>query len=68
MNDDNFNMSIRKFLKSVGVRSQHEIEQAIAKAVASGQLRGNEALPVKMTLTLRQAGLNVSFDGMIELE
>jgi hypothetical protein len=68
MNDENFNMSIRKFLKTVGVRSQHEIEQAVAQAIASGQLKGNEALPVKMTLTIRQAGLNISFDGMIELE
>lgn len=68
MNDENFNMSIRKFLKAVGVRSQHEIEQAVARAIASGQIKGDEALPVKMTLTIGQAGLNTSFDGMIELE
>ena len=68
MNDDNFNMSIRKFLKMTGVRSQHEIEQAVARAVASGQLKGNETIPVKMTLTMGQADLNVSFDGVIELE
>jgi len=68
MNDDNFNMSIRKFLKTVGVRSQHEIEQAIAQAVANGQLKGNETVPAKMTLTIGQADLNVSFDGIIELE
>lgn len=68
MNDDNFNMSIRKFLKMVGVRSQHEIEQAIDKAMASGQLKGNEKLPAKMTLTLGQVNLNVSFDGEISLE
>jgi hypothetical protein len=68
MNDDNFNMSIRKFLKMVGVRSQHEIELAIAKALASGQLKGNETVPAKMTLTIGKAHLNVSFDGVIELE
>jgi len=67
MNDDNFNMSIRKFLKMVGVRSQHEIEQAVARAVASGQLKGNETIPAKMTLTIGQADLNVSFDGLIDL-
>lgn len=68
MNDENFNMSIRKYLKSVGVRSQHEIEQAVAKGLASGQLSGNEALPVTMTLRMGQVSLEVSFDGSIELE
>ena len=68
MNDDNFNMSIRKFLKMVGVHSQHEIEQAIAKAIASGQLQGNETVQAKMTLTIGQASLNISFDGAISLE
>lgn len=68
MNDDTFNMSIRKFLKMVGVSSQHEIERAVAQAIASGQLKGNEKLPVKMTLTIGSAHLNVSFDGVIELD
>lgn len=68
MNDDNFNMSIRKFLKMVGVRSQHEIEQAVASAVASGRLQGNEALQATMTLRVGKADLQVSFDGMISLE
>ena len=68
MNDDNFNMSIRKFLKMVGVRSQHEFEQAIAQAMSSGQLKGNETLPATMTLTIGKANLSVSFDGQINLE
>lgn len=68
MNEDNFNMSIRAFLKMVGVHSQHEIERAVSEAVASGQLEGNENMPAKMTLTLPQANLNISFDGMIHLE
>lgn len=68
MNDDNFNMSIRVFLKMVGVKSQHEIEQAVAQAIANGRLKGNENLPAKMTLTIGPADLNVSFDGVINLE
>lgn len=68
MNNDTFNMSIRQFLKKVGVSSQHEIEQAVAQAIANGHLVGNEKLPVKMTLTIGPAQLNVSFDGLIELE
>ena len=38
MNEDNFNMSIRKFLKMTGVGSQREIEQAVAKALAENSL------------------------------
>jgi hypothetical protein len=36
MNEEVFNMSIRKFLKTVGVRSQSEIEHAVSKAMADG--------------------------------
>ena len=67
MDADTFNMSIRKFLKMVGVCSQHEIEQAVAKAIAAGRLKGTEKLPVKMTLKISQADLNIDFDGVIDL-
>jgi hypothetical protein len=68
MNNENFNMSIRSFLKMVGVNSQHEIEQAVAKAMADGHLNGHEKLPVNVMLTISAAQLNVSFDGVIELD
>ena len=68
MNADAFNMSIRVFLKKVGVHSQREIETAVERALASGQLKGNESLPAKMTLTLGGTDLTVSFDDTINLE
>ncbi|HZP94386.1 MAG TPA: DUF6494 family protein [Burkholderiales bacterium] len=68
MNEEQFNMSIRKFLKMTGVGSQREIEQAVSKALASGRLKGNEKLPAKMTLSVPAIGLNVSFDSQITLE
>ena len=68
MNNDVFNMDIRKYLKMVGIKSQHEIEQAVAQAVASGLIKDNETLSARMTLTIGQVNLNVSFDGMIGLE
>lgn len=68
MNEDNLNMSIRKFLKMVGVRSQHEIEQAIASALAEKKLRGNETLAAKMTLRIGEVGLSVDFEGTVCLE
>ena len=67
MNPDTFNMSIRKFLKHVGVHSQREIEAAVERARAAGQLKGNESLPVKMTLTL-QGGEIATFEDTITLE
>jgi len=42
MNEDAFNMSIRKFLKTVGVHSQREIEAAVERAVSAGKLKGNK--------------------------
>ena len=56
MNPDTFNMSIRKFLKMVGVHSQREIEAAVERAMAAGKLKGNETLPAKMTLTVDGVG------------
>jgi len=68
MNPDAFNMSIRKFLKMVGVHSQREIESAVERAMASGQLKGGETLPAKMTLVVEGVSLDVTFDGKIALE
>ena len=68
MNEETFNLSIRKFLKMVGVNSQREIEQAVAKAVASGTVAGTEAFPARVTLDIAGLKLNVKFDGEIRLE
>ena len=68
MNPDAFNMSIRKFLKMVGVHSQREIESAVERAMAAGKLKGNETLDAKMTLVVNGVTLEVSFDGKIALE
>ena len=68
MNEDSFNMSIRKFLKMTGVGSQREIEQAVAKALADGKLEGAGRLPVTMKLSIPSLDLDVSFDGEIALE
>jgi len=43
MNEDVLNVSVRKFLKKVGITSQREIEQAVRAALAGGRLKGNEA-------------------------
>jgi hypothetical protein len=68
MNEDVFNVSVRKFLKKVGITSQREIEQAVRAAVAAGRLKGNEALPSKVVLTIDRLGLSLEIDGAVELE
>ena len=68
MNDETLNLSIRKFLKMVGVSSQREIEQAVAKALADGTLKGNASLPATMTLDVPGLKLSVKFDGEIALD
>jgi hypothetical protein len=68
VNDETLNMSIRKFLKTVGVNSQLAIEKAVQKAVAEGKLKGNEAFPAAMSLSIGKLNLNIKFDGEIRLE
>jgi len=68
MNEEVLNVSVRKFLKKVGISSQREIEQAVRAAVAAGRLKGNETLPAKVTLTVAGVGLTVDIEGAVELE
>jgi Family of unknown function (DUF6494) len=68
MNEEALNVSVRKFLKKVGITSQREIEQGTRAAVASGRLKGNEALPAKVLLTVEGLGLSVEIEGAVELE
>jgi hypothetical protein len=68
MDQETFNLSIRKFLKMVGVNSQREIEQAVGKALEGGRLKGDEAIPARVTLEIPSLGLKVPFDADIRLK
>jgi hypothetical protein len=68
MNEETFNLSIRKFLKMVGIGSQREIERAVARAMEEGVITGNESFPATVTLEVEGLKLNVKFDGEIGLE
>lgn len=67
MNEDAFNISIRKFLKVVGVTSQREIEQAVREALESGKLKGSEKLSAKVVLTIDAVGLKHEVEEEIKL-
>jgi hypothetical protein len=68
VNEDNFNASLRNFLKKVGITSQREIEKAVRAAMAAGKLKGNEKLPAKMTLSIGRIELSHVVEGSIDLE
>ncbi len=68
MNEDVFNASIRKFLKTLGITAQREIEKAIRQGLADGTLKGNEKFPAEATVTLDGIGLSVENKGGIELD
>ena len=67
MDEDRFNMEVRKFLKVVGVTSQREIEIAVRKAVEAGKVKGNAKLKAKIVLTIPSVGLSHEVDGEIDL-
>ena len=67
MNDETFNMELRKFLKKVGVTSQREIEQAVLDGIEAGKLQGNETLKAKVVLSIEGLDLAHEIDGEISL-
>jgi hypothetical protein len=68
MDEDTFNISIRKFLKMVGVSSQRDIEQAVSKALADKAIAGTETFPAHVTLEIAGLKLKVNFEGEIRLQ
>lgn len=68
MNEDTFNLQIRKFLKKVGITSQREIEKAVRKAIDAGDLEGTEVVKASVTLKLPELNVSVDIDDTIELE
>lgn len=68
MDEETFNMSLRKFLKKVGVTSQREIEQAVRDGIEAGKIDGTKPLAAKVRLTVDGVDLDVEIDGALELE
>ncbi len=67
MDEDRFNMSIRKFLKKVGVTAQREIENNIRGALAKGKLSGEGKVTARATITLEGFGVATEITGDIEI-
>jgi hypothetical protein len=67
MDEDRFNMSVRKFLKVVGVTSQREIEGAVRDALKAGRLQGAGKVKAKVVLTVEEIGLAHEVEDEIEV-
>ena len=68
MNDEVFNLDLRKFLKRFGVTAQREIERAVGEAIERGAIRGTETLTVRATLTIPGVLDEHRIDGDIALD
>lgn len=68
MDEDKFNMSVRKFLKTVGVTSQREIEKRVSEALGDGRIKADAPLPVTAVVTLDELGTVAEIKGEIVLE
>jgi ribosomal protein L1 len=68
MNEDTFNMDIRKFLKKVGINAQREIEHAVLRALDYKKLNGTETLKVSMTLDVPELAIQHKLDDQIHLK
>jgi hypothetical protein len=68
MNEEVFNIGVRKFLKHFGVTAQREIERAVAEAMQRGALSGSETLRVRATLSIPGVLADHHVDGEIPLE
>lgn len=67
MDEDKFNISVRKFLKVVGVTGQREIERAVREALSDGRLRDTDKLEATMILEMDGVNLRHVVKGDIEL-
>ena len=66
MDEDRFNMSVRKFLKEVGVTSQRAIEKAVRDALDGRTLSAGEELDATMTLEIASINFKHVVTGRIE--
>jgi hypothetical protein len=67
MNEETFNLDLRKFLKHFGVTAQREIEKTVAAGIASGKLKGNETIKARAVLELDGFGTLERIDGELHL-
>jgi hypothetical protein len=67
LDEETFNMSVRKYLKKLGVTAQREIELAVREQLEAGELRGDETLDATATVAVHGLPRDVVITGRISL-
>ena len=67
MDEEVFNLQLRKFLKKVGIQAQREIEQAVRSAISAGTLDATETLTSRVVLQVPAVGIDVTIEDVIKL-
>jgi hypothetical protein len=67
MDEEAFNLSVRRFLKKLGVTSQREIELGVRELLDEGQLSGNETLGARAVVTVEGLEREIVVTGEIVL-
>ena len=67
MDEEAFNLSVRRFLKKLGVTSQREIELAVREQLDAGSLKGDETLQARAVVTVDGVEREIVVEGDIAL-
>lgn len=67
LDEDTFNLEVRKLLKTFGVGAQREIEKAVDEGLESGRLSGDETLSASIRLEVPELDLSFTTDGYVRL-
>ena len=67
MDEERFNISLRRLLKQFGITAQRDVEKAVQAALASGALSGREVLQARIHLVVEGLAAETSVEGQIEL-
>jgi hypothetical protein len=67
MDEEVFNLSVRRFLKTLGVTAQREIELGVRERLDSGNLQGDETLPARATVSVQGVDREIVIEGEIKL-
>jgi hypothetical protein len=67
MDEERFNISLRRLLKQFGVTAQREVEKTVQAALESGALTGREVLHARISMVVDGLPTDISVEGPIEL-
>jgi hypothetical protein len=67
MDEERFNISLRRLLKQFGVSAQREVEKTVQAGLASGALTGREVFQARIHMVIEGLPTDISVEGPIEL-